>query len=73
MFSGRSRSLENFWYEDSAVSNNLALIKDIFSLNFMSRNNNAKGNKNSEYLIEPSFTEKLSSLHRKFFSLSVSS
>ena len=57
-FSGRSRSLEKFWYEVSAVSSSLALIKNIFSLHksspFTSRNNNSKGSKNSEYSFNPS-------------------
>ena len=74
-FSGGSQSLEKFWYEVSAVSSSLALITDISSLHkssrFMSRNNNSKGNKNSEYSINPGLTEKLRALHKMFFSSSV--
>ena len=70
-FSGGSQALEKFWYEVSAVSNSLALITDISllhkSLRFMSRNNNSKGNKNSEYSINPGLTEKLRALHKMFF------
>ena len=70
-FSGDSQSLEKFWYEVSAVSSSLASIKDISSLHksscFMSWNNNSKGNKNSEYSINPGLTEKLRPLHKTFF------
>ena len=37
----------------------------------MSRNNNSKGNKNSEYSINPGLTEKLRPLHKTVFSSSV--
>ena len=74
-FSGGSQALEKFWYEVSAVSNSLALITDISLLHkssrFMSWNNNSKGNKNSEYSINPGLTEKLRHLHKMFFSSSV--
>ena len=74
-FSGGSQSIEKFWYEVSAVSSSLALNTDISSLHissrFMSQNNNLKGNKNSEYSINPGLTEKLRPLHKTFFPLSV--
>ena len=61
-FSEGSRSLEKFWYEVSAVSSSLALIKDISSLHkssrFMSWNNNSKGSRNSEYSINLGLIEK---------------
>ena len=74
-FSGGSQSLEKFWYEVSAVSSSLAIIKDISSLHkssrFMSRNNNSKGKKNSDYSINLGLTKKLRPLHKTFFSSSV--
>ena len=39
----------------------------------MSRNNNSKGSKNSNYSINPGLTEKLRLLRRTFFSSSVNS
>ena len=70
-FSGGSGSLEKFWYEASAVSSSLALIKDTSSLQksscLMSRNNNLKGNTNSEYSINPSLTQKLRPLKKRSF------
>ena len=69
------RHLNKFSYEVSAVSSSLALITDISLLHksscFMSQNNNSKGNKNSEYSINPGLTEKLRPLHKTFFSSSV--
>ena len=55
--SGGSRSLEKFWCEVSVVASSLSLIKDRSSLQISSRfmlwKNNSKGNKNSEYWINP--------------------
>ena len=57
------------------MSSSVALNTDISSLHrssrFMSQNNNSKGNKNSEYSINPGLTEKLRALYQMFFSLSV--
>ena len=61
-FSGGFQSLEKFWYEVSVVSSSPALIIHISLLHkssrFMSRNNNWKGNKNSEYSVNPGPTKK---------------
>ena len=61
-FSGGFPSLEKFWFEVRVVSSSQALIIHISLLNkssrFMSRNNNSKGNKNSEYSVNPGPTKK---------------
>ena len=55
-------SLEKFWFEVSVASSSQALIIHISLLHkssrFMSRNNNSKGNKNSEYSVNPGPTKK---------------
>lgn len=55
------------------MSNSLTLIKDMSSLRFMSQNNNSKRTKNSQYSIDPGFTEKLRPLQKPFSSPSISS
>ena len=61
-FSGGFPSLEKFWFEVSVASSSQALIIHISLLHkssrFMSRNNNSKGNKNSEYSVNPGPTKK---------------
>ena len=61
-FSDGSWSLGKLSYQDQALPSNLAFIKRKSSVHkffrFTSRNNNPKGSKNSEYLIELGFTER---------------
>ena len=69
-FSGGFRSLEKFWFEVSVVSSSQALIIHISLLHkssrFMSRNNNSKSNKNSEYSVNPGPSKKQGLLTNQF-------
>ena len=73
-FSGGSRPLEKFLYELSAVSNSLALNKDVSSLRksscFCRRMITQEVVKTLEYSINPGFPEKLRPLNKTFFVIS---